>query len=405
VTAWLVVCLSVIVGIVALGMDGGRMMEERRSVQAAADAAALAAANTLYANYWHNGTDPKGLARTAAYASAAANGYTNDGTTSVVTVNIPPLSGPFTGKSNCAEVVIQSNLAGTFSAVFTRAPLNVQGRAVARGKPQNIGLILLGTGTVLTMTDSATLQVNAPIVANSSSSLAYNLTGTTSVSAEYHDLAAVSLAATAQVSGTVNTSVAALPDPLRALPNPNSGGNLLTQILDLVGGVLGSLLPVTLQPGVYNGGISIPSNTSVTLAAGVYDLNGGGLTVGAGATLSGDGVVLYNSGGLSAGSINIAAGANVRLTPPTSGTYQGISLYQDPGLTNTLSLSSNGSVQITGLVYAPSASVQINVNSATSASTMGGGFIVNDLTVSGTGTVIVDHGSVQPRVPRIGLIE
>jgi hypothetical protein len=407
VTAWVVVCLSVIVGILALGMDGGRMMEERRAAQAAADAAALAAANDLYNNYQlHHGTDPKGTARAAALASAAANGYSNDGTSSSVTVNIPPLAGPFTGKSGCVEVVIQSNLAGTFSAVFTRGPLAVRGRGVAEGKPKDIGLILLqSTGSALTMSGSASLQVmNAPIVTNSSSTLVYSLAGTTSVSAQYHDLAAATLAASAQVTGTVNTGVAVLPDPLKALPNPNSAGNLLTQILNLVTGVLGALLPVTIQPGVYDGGLSIPSNANVTLAPGVYDLNGGGLTVGSGATLSGDGVVIYNSGGASAGSINIAAGASVRLTPPTSGAYQGISIYQDPGLTNTLSLSTSGSLQITGLVYAPSASVQINVNIGTSA-TLGGGYIVNDLTVAGTGTVVIDHGSVQPRVPQIGLIE
>src|SRR5271169_2963692 len=91
VIAWLVVCLSVIVAIVALGMDGGRLMEERRAVQAAVDAAALAAANDLYANYQQNqGTDPNGTASAAALASAQSNGYANDGSASVVTVHIPP---------------------------------------------------------------------------------------------------------------------------------------------------------------------------------------------------------------------------------------------------------------------------------------------------------------------------
>src|SRR5437588_730687 len=44
VTVWVVVCSAVILGILALGLDGGRMMEERRATQSAADAAALAAA-------------------------------------------------------------------------------------------------------------------------------------------------------------------------------------------------------------------------------------------------------------------------------------------------------------------------------------------------------------------------
>src|SRR5271166_5538254 len=88
VLAWLVASLGVVIAVVAIGMDGGRLMDGRRSARAAADAAALAAAADLYANYATNqGTDPLGTARQAALNSAAANGYANDGTTSTVTVN------------------------------------------------------------------------------------------------------------------------------------------------------------------------------------------------------------------------------------------------------------------------------------------------------------------------------
>ena len=42
VTVWLIVSLGVVIGIVALGVDGGRMMEERRRAQTAADGASRA---------------------------------------------------------------------------------------------------------------------------------------------------------------------------------------------------------------------------------------------------------------------------------------------------------------------------------------------------------------------------
>src|SRR5438045_9353100 len=78
VLVWLLLGMTVIIGIVALGLDGGRMMDERRRAQDAADAAALAAATSLYKNYWQNhGQDPSGAAPTAALASAAANGFDN----------------------------------------------------------------------------------------------------------------------------------------------------------------------------------------------------------------------------------------------------------------------------------------------------------------------------------------
>ena len=144
VTVWVIVCLAVVIGIVALGMDGGRMMEERRHGQAAADAAALAAANDLYFNWWQNhGCDPNSSAQAAALASAAGNGYPNDGTACRVTVNIPPTSGTFAGQAEYVEVIIQSSLPASFSALFTNDGLPVRARAVARGRPSNIGLLLL----------------------------------------------------------------------------------------------------------------------------------------------------------------------------------------------------------------------------------------------------------------------
>src|SRR5258708_4253166 len=92
VSVWLILGLTAILGILALGMDGGRMQEERRRAQATADAAALAAATDLYANWWtYHGKDHANSAQNAALRAASANGYLNDGTTSVVAVNIPPL--------------------------------------------------------------------------------------------------------------------------------------------------------------------------------------------------------------------------------------------------------------------------------------------------------------------------
>ncbi|HZT79695.1 MAG TPA: pilus assembly protein TadG-related protein, partial [Gemmataceae bacterium] len=79
------VCLTVLMGVVALSIDGGLLLQERRRAQATADAAALAAADDLFKNYNTNlGKDPSGSAAASARTVAKANGYSNDGTTSVV---------------------------------------------------------------------------------------------------------------------------------------------------------------------------------------------------------------------------------------------------------------------------------------------------------------------------------
>src|SRR5690242_13200124 len=88
------VSLVALLAFVALAVDGGLLLWDRRCVQAAADAAAMAAAIDLYSNYQSNGGyDSSGSAVKAAQDIAAANGYEN--TTqgpSKVDVNIPPLS-------------------------------------------------------------------------------------------------------------------------------------------------------------------------------------------------------------------------------------------------------------------------------------------------------------------------
>src|ERR1700722_6300636 len=85
-TPWLLLSLAAIIGVVALGTDGGRMMDERRRAQGAADAAPLAAAAHLYEIYGKFAGTDNGTAAAAAKSSASANGYGTDGT-STVTVN------------------------------------------------------------------------------------------------------------------------------------------------------------------------------------------------------------------------------------------------------------------------------------------------------------------------------
>src|SRR3989442_8309843 len=94
------ICLVVLMGFTAIAVDGGLLLHDRRSVQAAADAAALAAADNLYYNYQNgNGLDVNGSASRAALDVVSANGFGH----ADVAVNIPPLSGIAAGKPGYAE--------------------------------------------------------------------------------------------------------------------------------------------------------------------------------------------------------------------------------------------------------------------------------------------------------------
>src|SRR5262245_8236869 len=118
VTALVAVCfLLMLPAVVALVVDGGVLLTERRRAQATADAAAMAAACVLYDNYpVDQGLGNIGNPSGAALAVASANGYTNDGVTSSVTVNIPPLSGTYTGLPGYVEVIVTYYQGRAFSS-------------------------------------------------------------------------------------------------------------------------------------------------------------------------------------------------------------------------------------------------------------------------------------------------
>ena len=102
VTVVVVVCITMLLGIVAIAMDGGLIQDNKRRIQNAADAAAIAAANKLFKYYptiVSTGTaDPGGYASSAAFNSTEHNGFKHNGNDTIVVVNIPPSTGPFKDK-------------------------------------------------------------------------------------------------------------------------------------------------------------------------------------------------------------------------------------------------------------------------------------------------------------------
>src|SRR5205823_1805068 len=83
---------------------------------------------------------------------------------------------------------------------------------------------------------------------------------------------------------------------------------------------------MALSPGYYPNGITLGSQRSLTLSAGVYYIENG-LQLGAQTSISGTGVTIF----LKSGSVNMTGGASVTLSAPSSGTWQGILFYQDRG--------------------------------------------------------------------------
>lgn len=370
VTVWVVLCLFALVGVVAIGTDAGRLFLEEQRAQTAADGAALAAAGVLYQRYpTDNGLDPAGAAAAAAQQLAAANGFGGDAT-STVTVNIPPVAGDFVGKRGYVEVIVQDQIPASFSGIFGSRTLTVTARAVARGIKKGVAgggmYVLAPTGNnAFQAVGNNTLTIGTgSLYVNSPATSAVSIAGTATVTAT-----SFQLVSTGKPGGTLNgpvyLGVPPVADPLANLPVPNPSSYPVQSATTV--NVAG---PVTLNPGVYQGGITVQTTGNLTLNPGVYLLGGVGLQVGG--TVQGNGVMLYAS----AGGFSTATTATVNLSPPASGTYTGVSLYQDRGLGLGLNLYANHSHQITGAIYALSAPLTFNAGTGTGPVDVLGGMIV-----------------------------
>jgi len=112
-------------------------------------------------------------------------------------------------------------------------------------------------------------------------------------------------------------------------------------------------------PGVlcFNG-LRITTGATVTLLPGIYIIDGtNGLTVNAGATVTGSGVTFYLANDAQ---FILSGNATPNLSAPLSGLYNGILFYQDPGDQTSVEISGGGGGSFNGIFYAPSSNVFVN---------------------------------------------
>jgi hypothetical protein len=423
----------VVLGVVAIAVDGGILQAERRHAQATADATALAAAASLFKYYnTENGSDPNHHARDSALAIAAANGYSNDGTTSVITPNvasgsnpvhgiwIPPISGDHAGTAGYAEVIVQYNQRRYFSAIFGSGTIPIRARAVARGFMGAFdGSILLLSRTAnpaLNINGNAHISDPGKIIVDSSASGAINVNGASgSIVAGEVDVVGGITGAVNQVnapsSGSTanvftNNASAYTPDPLGSsginLSPPSTSGLTVrsnSQLSTSQGQVL--------QPGIYIGGFSVKK--SVQMASGVYYIQGGSIDIqtnNGSLTSQTGGVLIYltNDSSGNYATFSLQGNATANLSPMSTGPYAGITIFQDRNapLNNQITIQGGSTSNLTGMVYAPQA--QLLISGGNTAA--GDSFIANTMNFNGNNTLNVPKPLIPVRATRtFGLVE
>jgi hypothetical protein len=420
------VCMTGLLAIIALALDGGLFLDKRRQTQAAADAAALAAASELYATCFTNGGLDEGplpskngpaAGQIALFAKRVAkdHGFEDGVDGVVVTVNIPPKSGPFTGQRGHVEVYVSMQQTRGFSVVFgSRSKVPIGSRAVARGTRNTInnGIIVLHPTEKGSFQNSGggsvTVKGTASVIVNSFDPAAMIANGGGSVSSEAgYDVGGSPGYITpggGSFTGTINPNQEPTPDPLRFVPEPDPSTMVVRSTKRITHSSASTLV---LQPGLYIGGISISGKANVILMPGIYYMQGGFSFTGQG-SLTGNEVMIYNDPQSISQPIDLTGQGSITLTPPLAGPYQGISLFQrrsgDPQ--PTLKVTGNGTapLRITGTFYAAGALLDVTGNGT--QDTIGSQYISLLLKLGGNGTFNVDWDpAVVPGVRQVWLVE
>jgi hypothetical protein len=245
---------------------------------------------------------------------------------------------------------------------------------------QSVYVLNPTAGGALTLSSNAAINVPGSVVVDSNSPTALTESGNAQVkAATIQVVGGVQKGGNATLSPAPVTGAAAAADPLAGLAAP-TGGTFRGSVS------LGGTNTQTIDPGVYSQ-ISVSGNASLTLNTGVYVIAGGGFTVTGRASVSGNGVMIYNAGsnypnpGGSSGSVNLSGKGAISLSPAADGSYPGVLIFQARDNASAVALSSNGIVMPGGTVYAPAAALTMD----------GGGQFKGSLVV---GTLTLSNKSV-----------
>lgn len=369
-------CLFALLGAAAFAVDWGLLTFTKHQLQNFVDAAALAGAQDLpnpvnarqsaTTNYARNYADNFGLTTPPIPQSISCTDPIAPTTvcyrigTDEVQVTTPYASpGDLAPASNRIHVRACRIVPLFFARLLGTTSRRVCAEAVARkgGSSFPRGMVILDGGGSQALFLQGNAQLNIPngsVIVNSSASDAIFVQGNAQLRAmEVLVTGNFRTQGNAAITPTPQTNQPPVPDPLADLPPPSTSG------LPIFPGQTISGVAV-LQPGIYTGPVRLEGNASVTMQPGIYIFRSG-LLVSGNAQLVGNGVMLYVEGGR----MEVQGNGTLNLTPPTSGTYAGILIFQARNNTNPLWFSGNANLGIgnlTGTIYLANATLHLEGN-------------------------------------------
>ena len=418
-------CMTILLGFMALAVDVGMMFRAKRSLQSAADAAAVAAAIEM-GYHGNNGlTGSSNNVTAAADAAAALNGVTD---ATQVAVNNPVTDGYHTG-SGYVEVVVTQPNPTIFMGMFGRSTMNVMARAVG-GDPASVACMYIldnkpADSDVLYVKKTLTAN-NCGVQVNSPNANAVCLHGAGTVVADYlHIVGGLDNGGPCKSSKNAPMQQGVYPvgDPFNDLTGPIPATDCTTNVTALTAiSTLAQLPTPKANPdGILSDQVYCFSGSNVDLGSGSSTLN-----LGPGIYVFEHGVNVDNVQ-VTGGTIDVAGGifnqknTYLGITAPTGGIYSGIALMQ-PSINNTAVSSGTCSVATTpctmqvqfgsgtenliGIIYAPTSVVSLHDNGAKHWTA--GAIIAWQLTMTTDMTLTDNYNLVNPSttpLKKITLVE
>lgn len=344
--------LPVLLGLTGSAIDYVSILHLKGRLQAAADAASRAAAQE-FTLIDISKNDVTALASAIVNRTMNTNsGPSSDGQSIQVTAKAA------TEPQLRVTVDVYQSVKGTFGKFGLIVPgISVRSVAQVIGKPNIcvLGLDNQAAGTIELLSKARMTGQNCAVYSNSTSADGIMSKANSVISATMICSVGGSDGGKGNFSPEPYTDCPVFEDPLASRAPPVIGSCTATRRLLLNE-------TVTLQPGVYCGGITIKGRSVVTFAPGEFILKDGPLSVDDRSSITGEFVGFFLTG--TNARIIFTRDTTITLSAPKSGSMAGLLFYESRAQTTSLlhEINSDNARMLLGTIYLPRGELVIDAN-------------------------------------------
>jgi len=251
----------------------------------------------------------------------------------------------------------------------------------------------------LQLTGNASITINAPkcvVQVNSKDLDAVDMVGNAYIkSVDNCFVGGLRKVGNATIAPAPETSCPQIPDPFAAYTRPAVGGCTFNNYK------ASGNTTITLQPGVYCGGMSFSGPVNVTFSPGLYIVKDGTITE-SGGSFTGNGVTFFLTG--SGAGIQLSGKANWHIVAPATGAMPGFAIFLDPSgptgnAATSSSLSGQSELYWEGIVYLPGQQVTVSGTAEAFAPSPYTSYIADTLSFVGNGELVINNDTTLTKLP------